>query len=362
MKHKPLLKNLASELTAFLLALKQNKEEITILSPDEINHPQVISAGITHQNIIGVAAGLSLEGKHPIIVTNSKLCPAMNYSQIKHSICQNELPLTIIALGQSEDSAILRSLPVTIVSPSSVKEAQRHITASATSRKASYILWPEETKEIHAQAQPGKAAIARTGEDVTIVTTGTLAHAVLLAAQKLERQEIRCEVIHSPTIHPIDTHLILSSAAKTRCVAVIERDEGLAGLTEEITAEHSPVPVEKATGKPDEHAIIHAVKRALLRKSENVCTTIPESHGHVPLASDLHFNLHKGGVIKSIPGLHQAMLSMDQEIFNHHVNDQKNDFATWVKEAAKDELLAQKLFSLKTKTGMTATLATWLSR
>jgi len=89
---------------------------------------------------------------------------------------------------------------------------------------------------------------------------------------------------------------------------------------------------------------------------------VPEIHGHAPLQSDLHFNLHNGGVIRSVPGLHQAMLEMNQEIFNHHVNENKNDFATWVKEAVKDELLASKLFALKTKTGMTATLATWLQR
>src|SRR3989344_835587 len=362
MKHKPHSKNLANELLGFLLDLKKNKDEIVLLSPDEVCHPSVISAGITHQNIIGVAAGLALEGKYPIILTNTAFTPSMNYAQIKHSICQNNLPITILAYGEPKDLAILRNLPLTLISPASIKETEQFIVSTITSKTPSYILIPEEIKPISNETRPGKAAIIRTGEDVTIITTGPLAHTVLLTADKLSRQEIRCEVIYSPTVHPIDKHLIVSSMHKTRCMVVAERTEGLGLFVAEVLCEHSPAPLERAFGTPDDNEIIRAVRHALLRKSENICTTVPEIHGHAPLQSDLHFNLHNGGVIRSVPGLHQAMLEMNQEIFNHHVNENKNDFATWVKEAVKDELLASKLFALKTKTGMTATLATWLQR
>ena len=57
-----------------------------------------------------------------------------------------------------------------------------------------------------------------------------------------------------------------------------------------------------------------------------------------------------GVIIKNLEGLHSALKSMSRETFHHHVNGNKNDFSTWVREVIGDITLARQLD--KTATGI----------
>jgi hypothetical protein len=62
------------------------------------------------------------------------------------------------------------------------------------------------------------------------------------------------------------------------------------------------------------------------------------------------FKLHKTSIeIRSIPELAEALEIMSDESFAHHVNEQKNDFATWVGDVIHDTELSNRLKGVNTK-------------
>ena len=65
-----------------------------------------------------------------------------------------------------------------------------------------------------------------------------------------------------------------------------------------------------------------------------------------------YFILCNGKPVKNIKELADIMEEIEDEIFNHHVTPDKNDFATWVKDIFKDIELAEKLAGIKDKKHM----------
>ena len=54
-----------------------------------------------------------------------------------------------------------------------------------------------------------------------------------------------------------------------------------------------------------------------------------------------HFVVADGRKIKNIIELADALETMSEDIFRHHVNDFKNDFSAWVKDVFYDHSLAE---------------------
>ena len=97
----------------------------------------------------------------------------------------------------------------------------------------------------------GKALVLNEGTDVTLIATGHLVWASLLAAEALEAEGISAEVIDITTIKPLDEEAILSSVGKTRAVVVAEEHNMAGGLGEAVAgvlAARCPTPVEFVNG------------------------------------------------------------------------------------------------------------------
>jgi 2-oxoisovalerate dehydrogenase E1 component beta subunit len=95
----------------------------------------------------------------------------------------------------------------------------------------------------------------REGDDVTIVTWGSMSADVLKAAEQLAQDGISAEIIDLTTISPIDSDTILASVAKTgRLVIVHEaaRNCGVGAEIAAIVAEHGlydlVAPIQRVTG------------------------------------------------------------------------------------------------------------------
>jgi len=56
-----------------------------------------------------------------------------------------------------------------------------------------------------------------------------------------------------------------------------------------------------------------------------------------------NFNILDGGRIRNLVELHKSLDEMDQNVFNHHVNDERNDFSNWVHDVLKDKKLAKEI-------------------
>jgi hypothetical protein len=124
--------------------------------------------------------------------------------------------------------------------------------------------------------------------------------------------------------------------------------EELGSAAAKTISQHNPVPLRITGGTYKE--IIRAVKETIRQKCENV---IEESK----VTPELQFRVHGGSTISSIAELQKALIHMDDTAFAHHVNENKNDFASWIKDVFKDEALANQAAKRKTKLSIASLLA-----
>jgi transketolase len=134
------------------------------------------------------------------------------------------------------------------------------------SRPAYLRLAREATPVLTTEATPfeiGKAYLMREGGALSIISTGTMTYKALMAARQLANDGIEVDVLHVPTIKPLDAVAVLKSASKTGVVITIEEAQingGLGGAVSELLAEHKPTHVFRMgmndhfgeSGTPDE--------------------------------------------------------------------------------------------------------------
>jgi 2-oxoisovalerate dehydrogenase E1 component beta subunit len=82
----------------------------------------------------------------------------------------------------------------------------------------------------------GKAAVAREGRDMTIVTYGAMLYVALETAEKLAEEGVSVEVVDLRTLLPLDEETILASVRKTSKVLLLHEDTRTGGLGGEIAA------------------------------------------------------------------------------------------------------------------------------
>lgn len=80
----------------------------------------------------------------------------------------------------------------------------------------------------------GKAAVARQGSDVTIVTLGLSVHKALDAAERLAGEGISAEVIDLRSLVPLDREAIIASVEKTHRLLVVDEDYRSFGMSGEV--------------------------------------------------------------------------------------------------------------------------------
>jgi transketolase len=241
-----------------------------------------IEAGVAEQNLVTVGSGLAAMGKIPFVSSYAAFSPGRNWEQIRTTICLNQQPVKIIgshagvSVGPDgathqmlEDITLMRVLPNMIVlAPGDSLEAEKATLALASDKEhpAYMRLAREATPIISTPKTPftiGKAYIYTEGRDITVVSTGTMTYQALVAAEKLYKEGIDLEVVHCPTIKPLDTVTILRSVKKTGLVITAEEGQingGLGGAVAELLGEEMPVPLKRIgmrdhfgeSGQPEE--------------------------------------------------------------------------------------------------------------
>jgi len=224
-----------------------------------------IETGVAEQNMMGIAAGLAIEGKIPIIASYAVFNPGRNWDQLRVSVCYTNANVKIIgahagisvgpdgATHQAlEDIAITRVLPnLTVLSPCDKHETKKAIKAAIKHKGPVYIRFArEKTPIITTKKTPfkiGKAEIYKTGKDLTIIATGPILYEALKTAKKLENKT-SIEIINCHTIKPLDKKTILKSAKKTNKIITIEEHQttgGLGSAISELLSENHQTKIKK---------------------------------------------------------------------------------------------------------------------
>lgn len=240
-----------------------------------------VEVGVAEQNLVTVGSGLAAMGKVPFVSSYAAFSPGRNWEQIRTTICLNDRPVKIVgshagvSVGPDgathqmlEDIALMRVLPnMVVIAPGDSVEAEKAALAMANDPRPNYLrLAREATPVITTDKTPfeiGKAYVYATGEDLTIISTGTMTYHALVAAEKLYKDGIDVEVVHCATVKPLDQETILRSVKKTGAVITAEEGQingGLGGTIAELLGEEFPVPLKRIgtrdrfgeSGEPDE--------------------------------------------------------------------------------------------------------------
>lgn len=240
-----------------------------------------IEIGVAEQNLVTVASGMARAGKIPFTSSYAAFSPGRNWEQIRTTICLNDQPVKVvgshagISVGPDgathqmlEDIALMRVLPnMVVVAPGDSIEAEKATLALAQNGKPSYLrLAREKTPVFSTEGSPfelGKAYVLHQGDDVSLLGTGTMTYQLLMLARELEREGISAEVVHVPTVKPLDETTILESIKKTGRVVTAEEAQAAGGFgsaVAELLGDKLPVPLKRLgmkdrfgeSGKPDE--------------------------------------------------------------------------------------------------------------
>jgi transketolase len=240
-----------------------------------------VEIGVAEQNLVTVGAGMAAIGKIPFVSSYAAFSPGRNWEQIRTTICLNDRPVKIVgshagvSVGPDgathqmlEDIALMRVLPnMVVIVPGDSLEAERATLAMASDPRPNYLrLAREATPIITTEQTPfeiGKAYVYREGSDVSIIATGAMTYQALKAAEILAQDGVSAEVVHVPTIKPLDNETILASVAKTHAVITVEEAQiigGLGGAIAELLAENLPAPMRRIgmqdhfgeSGEPDQ--------------------------------------------------------------------------------------------------------------
>ena len=236
--------------------LKDSTQSIQFQKTHPERHFEI---GIAEQNMVGVAAGLALEGKIPIVHSFAAFISMRACEQVRTSVAYPNLNVKFvvshagISAGSAgpthhaiEDIAIMRSIPnMTVLVPGDVDEMKQVVDAALEHKGPVYIRLPAgDSEDVYNEMDKfsiGKATKLRDGNDVTIITTGVMMQAGVHAADILKKDHgINVRVLQMASVKPIDTDAIRSAAEETRLIVTVEEHNilgGLGGAVCEVAAE-----------------------------------------------------------------------------------------------------------------------------
>ena len=274
--------------------LKKFKQEM----PDRF-----LMEGVSEANLIGISAGLAMEGKIVYANTIATFLSRRCFEQIVLDMGLHNTNVRLIANGGGlvyaplgpthlaiDDIAILRAVPnMTIVAPADADEMRRLMPQTVDYPGPIYIRLAKGFDPIvTTDAIPfriGKAMVMREGSDALIVTTGITLRLAQEAAGKLEAQGIEAAIVHVPTIKPLDTELLMSYLEKISTIVTIEEHTILGGLgsaiAELIAEANFNAPKRfKRIGVPDVFADQYGSQESLMARynitADNLVSTIKQ--------------------------------------------------------------------------------------
>ena len=271
--------------------------------------------GIAEQNVVGMAAGMAMEGLIPYANTIATFFSRRSYEQVAIDCCLHNVPVRLVSNGGGlvyaplgpthlaiEDIAIMRALPnMTVMACCDAEEMKRFMDASLQWKGPIYIRLAKGGDPIVSRAENGfeigKAITMRKSADrapVVLMTTGVMTTNGLKAADLLQAEGIDVSVVHFHTIKPLDTAAVLELARSARLVVTIEEGIAIGGfgsaVTDVLVDELGPsMPHMKRIALPDSFCKNYGVQNDLFEiyglSPEKIAKTVIEKAGRHDLVA-----------------------------------------------------------------------------
>ncbi|MEL7474879.1 MAG: transketolase C-terminal domain-containing protein, partial [Cyanobacteria bacterium J06555_12] len=203
---------------------------------------QFVDVGIAEQHAVTLAAGMAYNGMRPVATIYSTFLQRA-YDQIVHDVCIQKLPVffcmdragVVGADGPTHqglyDIAYLRSIPnIVVMAPKDEAELQRMLVTGINYTNGPIaVRYPRGSgvgvplaDEGWQALEIGKSELLRSGDDVLIVSYGTMVHTSMQAAEILTEHGIQATVVNARFVKPLDTDTILPLAERIGKVVTVE--------------------------------------------------------------------------------------------------------------------------------------------
>jgi 1-deoxy-D-xylulose-5-phosphate synthase len=199
---------------------------------------RVIDVGIAEQHAVGLAAGLAMAGKRPVVAMYSTFLQRA-IDQVTMDVCLHDLPVTFLLDragvtgpdGSSHhgvfDISLLRGIPNLVIgSPADATELAGMV-ATAVAHDGPVVIRYPKAAATSLPAMPvdpvpvGSWIELQTGSDVLFIANGRMVESSEKAAADLEQHGVSCGVLNARWIKPIDERLA-SWAEGYRLIVTVE--------------------------------------------------------------------------------------------------------------------------------------------
>ena len=244
-----------------LILLEADLADSTQSEPFQIAFPdRHFQIGIAEQNMVGMAAGLSQEGKLPVVNSFAAFIAMRACEQVRTDVAYPNLNVKFVvshagvSAGSAgpthhtyEDIAIMRSIPnMSVFVPGDVREMRQVIDAAIDLKGPVYVrisaIDIPDTYNKEDKFEIGKATLLNNGDDLTIITTGTMMFEASQVVKSLHEKGIEARLLQMASIKPIDKESIIKAANETKKIFSIEEHNiigGLGSAVAEVLAEEN---------------------------------------------------------------------------------------------------------------------------
>ncbi|WP_295163854.1 transketolase family protein [Selenomonas sp. F0473] len=219
---------------------------------------QYLDFGIAECNMVAASAGLSAAGKIPFLYAVTNFMAMRAYEFLRNVVCEPNYNVKLLGRSASmvtgtygmthqgtEDLSLLRTLPnLLTITPATPIEARETTRFAYDHKGPVYIRLeavgePELYDETY-RFEAGRGYVLRHGEDITVISMGSVVNEALKAAVELSADGVQMRVINMPMVQPVDRDLILSAARETGHIITLEEHSiygGLGSTVAEVLAE-----------------------------------------------------------------------------------------------------------------------------
>lgn len=249
MNYEQLLLQLIQNESRFFVLTSENRSMMRNLPPRFKDN--FIDCGIAEQTMIGMASGLALRGRIPIVHALATFLTMRPFEFIRTNIGIANLPVKIVgsisgflsdANGPThqalEDISLMRGIPnMNIFCPADENDMMKGLPKIFPNDSPFYIRF-NSTKPLieHGEFEIGKAEVLGNGSDVAILVYGYLFGQAYKAKEILESKGMSVRLINIRTLKPIDEDQLLRAVNECRLLVTLE-DHFITGGLYSILAE-----------------------------------------------------------------------------------------------------------------------------
>jgi transketolase len=250
MTYEELLTETALKDERFIVMTAENRA--LVRNMPKVLGSRFVDTGITEQTMVGMAAGLALRGRIPVIHALAPFLTMRAFEFIRTDVGIAGLPVKLsgfipgfLSDGNGpthqaiEDVSILRGIPgMEVYCPADEDDLVKMLPEVWSSPAPAYVrINHKKGCYEHAAFTPGKAEVVCEGTDITLLVYGFLFENALKTKELLEKQGLSVGLVNMRSLKPVDEEAIVRAARGSKRLVTIEdhfRTGGLYSIVAEV--------------------------------------------------------------------------------------------------------------------------------